>query len=178
MKLYEYMQNKTRYVSITVGIGGFQPFDAATVDRLSYGDCKALSNYMKSILEVAGISSRYTLVYAGENNQDIKTTFPSSQFNHVILCVPMEKDTIWLECTSQRKPFNYLGSSTSNRQALVIDENGGKLRTQVMQPENNLESRKADIILDKTGSGFASVHSRYYGATYDQYVPYSDERSG
>ncbi len=75
-KLYEYMQNKTRYVSITVGIGGFQPFDAATVDRLSYGDCKALSNYMKSILEVAGISSRYTLVFAGENYPGVRTELP------------------------------------------------------------------------------------------------------
>jgi len=47
-RLYEFMQNKVRYVSIQVGIGGWQPFPSETVDRLSYGDCKALTNYMKS----------------------------------------------------------------------------------------------------------------------------------
>jgi hypothetical protein len=48
--VYRYSQNKNRYISIQEGIGGHKPFDAETVDRLSYGDCKALTNYIMSIL--------------------------------------------------------------------------------------------------------------------------------
>ena len=63
--LYEFMQNRTRYVSIQRGIGGFQPFDAKSVDQLGYGDCKALSNYMVALLKEAGIKGYYTQVYGG-----------------------------------------------------------------------------------------------------------------
>jgi transglutaminase-like putative cysteine protease len=168
--LYEYMQNKTRYVSIQVGIGGFQPFDAETVDRLSYGDCKALSNYMKSILEVVGISSRYTLVLAGDEKPTVHTGFPSNQFNHAILCVPMATDTVWLECTSQNSPFNYLGTFTADRYVLVTTPEGGKLvRTPAFTAESDLESRKANVSLNPGGSGIASVKTTYHGATYDSY---------
>ena len=55
--LYKYMQDKVRYVSVQVGIGGWQPIEAETVDRLSCGDCKALANYMESLLDVAGIKT-------------------------------------------------------------------------------------------------------------------------
>ena len=106
--LYEYMQKNTRYFSVSFGIGGYQPIPANEVAKNGYGDCKALSNYMKALLKTVGIESYYTLAKAGEY-QYMQADFPSQQFNHVILCVPDNQEMIWLECTSQTKPFNYLG---------------------------------------------------------------------
>jgi transglutaminase-like putative cysteine protease len=169
--LYDYLQNKTRYVSIQVGIGGWQPFDAETVDRLSYGDCKALTNYMKSMLKVIGIDSYYSLVMAGKDATKLIEEFPSSQFNHAFLCIPQNNDTIWLECTSQRTPFGFIGSFTGDREVLLINEDGGKIvKTKTYNLEDNHQSRKAMVSLDKLGNGTADVTTFYKGLLYENVV--------
>ncbi len=167
--LYNYLQNKTRYVSIQVGIGGLQPFDAEIVDKYSYGDCKALSNYMKSLLDVANIKSYYSLVPAGRNIPSFLKDFPSNQFNHAIICIPMEKDTIWLECTSQLSPFGYLGTFTDDRDALLITENGGELvHTPVYSVFDNKQVRKVVVSLNSDLSAMVNVKTSYKGLFYDK----------
>jgi hypothetical protein len=157
-----------RYVSIQVGIGGWQTIDAATVDRLSYGDCKALSNYMKALLSAAGIKSYYTLVSAGEEEPDILKDFPSNQFNHAIVCVPLEKDTVWLECTSQHLPTGYIGTFTDDRQVLLTGDDGGKLvRTRRYSLDENQQVRSAVINLSSNGNAGSKVATKYCGTLYD-----------
>ncbi|RZL13501.1 MAG: DUF3857 domain-containing protein, partial [Pedobacter sp.] len=68
-KIYQYMQNKTRYISVQIGIGGNQPVAASEVDRLGYGDCKGLVNYMQSLLSVVGIESYYCVAEAGSQKK-------------------------------------------------------------------------------------------------------------
>jgi hypothetical protein len=170
-KLYALMQEKTRYVSVQIGIGGWQPIEAQKVEETSYGDCKALSNYMKALLDAAGIKSHYAVIMAGEDAPDLLHSFPSNQFNHAIICVPRSSDTIWLECTSQRIPFNYLGSFTDDRYALLITEEGGKLvRTRKYGQEENRLTRKATVTIDLSGNGKVSVKTEYSSYFYDQKV--------
>lgn len=176
--VYEFMQKKTRYVSIQVGIGGWQPFDAETVDKVSYGDCKALSNYTKALLAAVGIKSYYTLVKAGADNNIIDSTFPSSQFNHAIVCVPVEKDTVWLECTSQRLPCGFNGDFTDDRQVLIIDgENSKLIHTRVYSVEENCKSKNTIVDLTDEISGVANIKTRYLGLCYNDILPlyYADD---
>lgn len=166
--LYEYLQNKTRYVSIQRGIGGFQPFDATTVDKTGYGDCKALSNYMVALLNEAGLKGYYTQIYAGDNNRPIPKDFTIDYFNHIIVAMPNGKDTLWMECTSQTTPFGYLGKFTGNRYALMVTETGGALvRTPRYDQNKNQQVTYANVTLDAQGNAKATVKAKYTGLQFE-----------
>lgn len=164
-KLYQYLQSNTRYISVQLGIGGWQPFDAKYVAANKYGDCKALSNFMVSILKEAGIKAHYVVATAGEGEKGLSEDFPvPSYFNHVITCVPNGKDTIWLECTSQTDPAGYMGSFTGNRKVLLIGDDGGHVvQTPVYTALDNLQVRKTIAIVKSDGSMTADVFTHSTG---------------
>jgi len=168
-KIYEYMQGKTHYISVQVGIGGYQPFLAGDVDQQNYGDCKALVNYTQALLKAVNIDSYYCIVKSGERKQSPLPDFASmNQFDHVILCLPFKNDTTFLECTSQHIPFGFLGDFTQDRYVLACTPDGGKLlHTPKYTAENNLELRKADFVLDETGRLTGNIVTRFQGVQYE-----------
>lgn len=166
--IYKYLQQNTRYVSIQLGIGGWQPFKASEVHEKKYGDCKALSFYTKSLLENYGIDSYYTLINAGAEAPLLKYEFPNAHFNHAIITVPMESDTLFLECTSQTNPVGYLGTFTSDRGALMITEKGGVVvKTKKYSEVDNIQSTKVGINLNEQGDGEMSLIRTYSGIEID-----------
>ena len=168
-RLYAYLQERTRYFNVALGIGGLQPVDANVVDEVGYGDCKGLSNYMKALLKAAGINSYYTLVNSGGDFPQLIRDFPSHQFDHAILCVPMENDTIWLECTSQTIPFGFLGDFTSDRDVLVIKDQGGHLaKTPVYGIQDNFQYTRARVNLTAEGNATAEISRKFGGLQFDE----------
>ncbi|RYY48146.1 MAG: DUF3857 domain-containing protein [Chitinophagaceae bacterium] len=169
--LYRYLQQNTRYISIQLGIGGWQTLDANFVASNGYGDCKALTNYMYAMLKEAGIKSFQSLIYAGPGEGNIIADFPSNQFNHVILCVPLKGDSIWLECTDQKVQPGYMGSFTGGRYALLIDESKSSLvRTPDYRAEENLQVRKIVATLAPNGTLAAQVITNYQATQQDNLV--------
>lgn len=165
--IYKHMQDRTRYISVQVGIGGWEPIPANEVDRLGYGDCKGLTNYTKALLEAVGVTSYYSVVYA-DTRRDIDKDFSSIQGNHVILNIPNGSNDVWLECTSQIHPFGFLGDFTDDRNVLVITPEGGIIkRTPAYKNETNLQTVKANIILDETGNISATIKRTSKGIQYN-----------
>jgi transglutaminase-like putative cysteine protease len=161
--IYKWMQGRTRYVSIQLGIGGWQTIDATTVANKGYGDCKALTNFTLAALRHVGVPAYAALIRAGEE-QKIKPDFPSSQFNHVIACAMAGKDTVWLECTSQTTPPNFMGTFTGSRHALLVMPQGGRLvQTPDYKPSQNVRQSNSRIKLEATGDGQVQVRTVYSG---------------
>jgi hypothetical protein len=177
--LYAYLQENTRYVGVQLGIGGLQPFDAATVAETGYGDCKALTNFMYSMLKQFGIVSYPALVASGTYIEQIYKDFPNfQQFNHVILCVPLQRDTLWLECTSQTIPFGFLGDFTDNRDVLLITDEGGKLaHTKRYGPQDNTMSDHGEFDISKAGEATCTIKTKYAGLQYNDVIEVFNESS-
>ncbi len=147
--IYKFLQDNVRYVSIQLGIGGWQPYNSSYVHEKKFGDCKALTYYTKSMLDVVGVDSYYCLINAGKDNMNVIKNFPNAYFNHAFLMVPMETDTVWLECTSQDIPFGFLGNYTNDRLALVVSDSTSQLvQTKKYDAKENRSEVNAIITID------------------------------
>ena len=165
--LYKFMQDEMRYVSVQLGIGGWQPFPASYVAENKFGDCKALSNYMKAMLREAGIASNLAVVYGGRNpGMPPKDMAYPNLFNHMILYIPDED--LWLECTSSDNPTGYLSAWTAGRKALVITSEGGKLMdTPTYDATKNRRVFGAQVKIKADGGAEARVQEIYSGTAQD-----------
>ena len=169
-KIYQYVQDKTRYVSIQLGIGGWKPMSALDVSRLGYGDCKALTNYTRVLLKTVGVESYYTVVYGSEEKVSFDTDFVSMQGNHIILALPVDNNYIFLECTSQTNPFGFNGNFTDDRYALVVKPDGGEIvKTTEWNENQTILSTKGSYKIDEDGKLNASLTIESTGLFYEKY---------
>jgi len=154
--LYEYLQTQNRYVAIQLGLSGWQPQNAVDVYKNRYGDCKDLSTLMVAMLDAVGIKSYPALALTRDDGLVLKD-FPSNQFNHCITYVPLNGDTIWLECTSSYADMEDTPYSIEDIYVLAINEDAGELikTTKKSASENSWNSSvsgelttKGELIFD------------------------------
>lgn len=175
--IYNQMQDEVRYIYVGVEYGGLQSYPASYVSDNKFGDCKALTTYMQSALAAVNIPSYRTTVYAGDDPIKVIDSLPSHQSNHVILCIPLERDTVWLENTSNINPYNYLGSFTQNRKALLMKPSGSQL---VDLPSFDMKSVTSyrifnlELVDDKLQG---NVQGQYRGEKYDELISFEYQLS-
>lgn len=165
--VYDFVQKKSRYVSIQVGIGGWKPMPATDVDRLGYGDCKALTNYTKALLSAVDVPSYNTVLYGDIYKTNIESDFVAMQGNHMILSIPNGNHYTWLECTSQDDPFGYQGTFTDDRDVLIIKPEGGEIvRTKIYDDKGNTQTDKGNYTIDGNGNFSGSLSIVSEGSQY------------
>lgn len=168
-KIYQYVQDNTRYISVQVGIGGIQPISAIEVDKVKYGDCKGLTNYTKALLKAVGVESYYVVVESGSAKIDFDEDFADLvQGDHVILTIPYKGDYYWVDCTSQVHPFGFIGDFTDDRKVLVIKPEGGEIMTTssyLNQDNKQIIKATYKVLEDLSMEGQVVVHTT--GTQYD-----------
>ena len=166
--IYKYMQDRTRYISIQIGIGGWKPMLADDVDRLGYADCKGLTNYTKALLEAVDVPAYYTVVYGGSGIRNIDENFSSMEGNHVILCIPNNDENTFLECTSQTNPFGFTAGFTDDRDVLLVKPDGGEVvHTKIYGADDSVQKTTAAVVLDDLGNINADVNITTTGYQYN-----------
>lgn len=162
------LRKMTRYISIQLGIGGWQPEKAEVTATLGLGDCKALTCLMCGMLEHLGISSFPTILHMSRAH--LIKDFPSfGQTNHMILCVPsVDTDTLWIECTDPSLPIGYRHSGLAGHDVLLCTPDGGKLTTIADNtPEDNLWYSEVKINPNPDCSTDICINSKICGEQYE-----------
>ena len=166
-QLFHYLQDVTPYINVSIKTGGHKPYPASYVAINKYGDCKALANYFLACLQEINVKAYYTLIHAGDVINKTETDFPSQQFNHVILFVPLASDTLWLDCTSDMA-FGYLGTFTQNRLALVTEPDRSRFNlTPALTLKDVLEQKIIKANLTPGGDVKTDVKCIYRGKKYE-----------
>jgi tetratricopeptide (TPR) repeat protein len=120
--LYDYTALNFRYVSLALGMGRYQPQAADDILRNQYGDCKDKNTLLAALLEAEGFHAS-TVLISSVHKLDPEIPSPS-QFNHAITMVPLGKEEIWMDTTTEVAPFRLLVFPLRKKQALVIPQDG------------------------------------------------------
>ena len=110
------------------------------------------------LLKAAGVTAYPVLINNGDHRLPLIEEFPSNQFNHVIVCVPLQQDTIWLECTNQNIVAGNIGSSNENRGALMLTPDSGIIvQTPKSSSNQNLMQKKIEVTLSSTSASVNGI---------------------
>jgi Flp pilus assembly protein TadD/transglutaminase-like putative cysteine protease len=131
--LYDYVAKNIRYVSLSFGLGRYQPHSAGDVFKNQYGDCKDKHTLLAAMLQAAGIPSDAVLIpFSRKMDADVPSP---SQFDHLITAVPVGDELIWMDSTAEVAPFRLLSPPLRNKSALLVESDGaGKIVQTPMDP--------------------------------------------
>lgn len=170
-----FAQRDIRYVSIQIGIGGYQPHAARDIFANRYGDCKDKVTLLSSMLKELGVDSYYLLVHT--NRGVVAREFASAlNFNHVILAIKLPDGTptdslfamyihpqlgklLLFDPTDELTPVGHLPAHLQqNNGLLVFDGNGELIEMPLQAPATNQLLRTAKLELSPTGTLSGEVH--------------------
>jgi transglutaminase-like putative cysteine protease/tetratricopeptide (TPR) repeat protein len=133
-RLYDFVARNVRYVSISLGVGRYQPHAASEVLQNGYGDCKDKHTLFAAMLRAEGIQSYPVLI---NSSQPLDVDVPSpGQFDHVITAARIGSGLTWLDTTPEVTPYGLILYQLRNKEAVVAsaDREGGLQRTPADSP--------------------------------------------
>jgi tetratricopeptide (TPR) repeat protein/transglutaminase-like putative cysteine protease len=163
--IYDYVSRDYRYVSLSFGLGRYQPHAAGEVLANGYGDCKDKNTLLAALLAAQGFES--TSVLIGSQHQ-LDPDVPSPmQFDHVITRVNVDGQQIWLDSTNGVAPFQMLSFPLRDKEALAValDGKSAVVRTPAALPFESYDRSHIEGALNETGKLTAHFNAAARGDT-------------
>ena len=134
-----------RYVSLSLGLGGYQPRLPAEVLSTRYGDCKDKAVLFISLARRMGVRAWPVLLSSDASADSTMPTF--RQFDHMIAAVelPGRPGYLFLDLTADLTPYGELPLSEQGGFAVVIKDGGRAER--VVLPVAPVSANRSAIAL-------------------------------
>lgn len=183
--LAEFVQREIRYVSIQIGIGGFQPHSASSILCNRYGDCKDKATLLAAMLQAIGVDSYYIIINTDRGAVTPESPVSLRSFNHAIVAIRLPDDVEGTELDSlvhhprhgrllvfdPTMPTTPLGRLPYYLQAntglLVAGGSGELISLPRPGPEGNVLDRKGRLTLAADGSLTGEIVETRRGAAAD-----------
>lgn len=177
-----FVQTDVRYVSIQLGIGGWQPHPAAEVFSHRYGDCKDKATLMRSMLREIGITETYHVSINTERGAMTPSEQPWRGFDHAIIAIrlpagledfslqavvnhPKLGRLLFFDPTNEYVPLGEIPNYLQASYALVSLPNGGEMIEIPRSPAAaNGVRRAGTLTLDVAGGLHGSFEDIRLGA--------------
>ena len=151
--IFYWVEQKTRYVALELGLSAYQPHAAAEVCRNRYGDCKDMATLLVTMLRSAGINTAWPVLLQASNKLAVHDHLPApSRFNHSIAYAEIDGKPYWFDSTAELCAFGDIPGSDRGVEALVI-RNGGEWKTiPYGAPQDNQRVYVRQVALRADGS--------------------------
>ena len=139
--LHRWVAQDFRYVSLSLGIGGFQPRPPAEVLRDQYGDCKDKATLFVAVARRIGYRAWPVLLSStGDARRELPTP---AQFDHMIAAVERPGGTLYLDLTADLTPFGALPPSEQGGFALLVMDDGAV--QEVTLPLDSIAANRSEV---------------------------------
>jgi transglutaminase-like putative cysteine protease len=157
--VHKWVAQDVRYVSIALGMGGYQPRSPDEVLKTGFGDCKDKATLFVAALNKLGIPALPVLLNStGVEYRDLPTI---EQLDHAIAAVKTPAGYLFTDLTSEYTPYGELPEPEQGELALVVHPDGAT--EEMSLPRTGPAANKSETRI----SGVLSADG-YFNGRYDE----------
>ncbi|MBI1967496.1 MAG: DUF3857 domain-containing protein [Gemmatimonadetes bacterium] len=155
--VHRWVSQDFRYVSLSLGLGGYQPRLPASVMSTRYGDCKDKATLFIALARRMGVRAYPVLLSsAGGVERSLPTI---SQFDHMIAAVDRPAGRMYVDLTSAYTPWGQLPAAEQGEFGLVVHPAGTS--EEVRFPADSVSANRAEFMIDGELSPTGLFTGRY-----------------
>lgn len=165
--LHRWVAQDIRYVSVSLGTGGYQPRLPDEVLKTGFGDCKDKATIFVAALRSWGIGAHPVVLNTGPVERSLPTVL---QFNHVIAAIDEPSGGYrYVDLTASHTPWGELPYGPQGEFALVVREDGRVDEVTIPMEDVAKNSKMIRIIGELTSDGIFSGRYEENGLGLQQY---------